>query len=114
MEIRKIKTTSEFDKLTEDWRTLQVYTFGPLIDLDYADENDDITVLVGMVNGEAVSYLIAQGYEGWHIETKTGHGGNGYARMLNEAAGVTMACEVCSDDGIALCESLGLEYEGAY
>lgn len=114
MEIRKINSTNEFDKLTEEWRTLQVYAFGPLADLDDADEDDEIQVLVGMVNGEAVSYLIADLHGGWHVETKAGHNGNGYARKLNEFAGVTVACEVCSDDGIALCESLGLDYEEAY
>jgi len=113
MEIRKIQTTNEFDKLTEKWRTLQVWTFGPLADLDDADEDDEIQVLVGEVDGEAVAYLIADGCEGWHVETKTGHTGNGYAKMLNNFAGVTVAAEVCSDGGAALCESLGIEFEDA-
>jgi len=45
MEIRKIQTTDEFDKLTE-WRTLQVYTFGPLMDLE---NSEDVNVLVAVV-----------------------------------------------------------------
>lgn len=111
MEIRKINNTNEFDKLTEDWRNLQVYSFGPLVDLDEADEDSDIQVLVGEVDGEAVAYLIANGRSLWHIETKAGHTGNGYAKQLAKAAKINHAYEVCSDSGAALCESLGIEWE---
>jgi len=108
MEIQKIKTTSKFDELTEEWRTLQVCNFGPLMDLE---DNEAANVLVTTVNGEAVAYLIAEDTDLWHIETKAGNGGNGYAKQLAEAAKIDFAYEVCSDAGAQFCESLGIEWE---
>lgn len=111
MEIRKINNTNEFDNLTEVWRNLQVYSFGPLVDLNEAGEDSDIQVLVGEVEEEAVAYLIADGRSIWNIEIKANHIGNGYAKQLAKAARINYAYEVCSDSGAALCESLGIEWE---
>lgn len=109
MEIRNIATTAEFDALTEDWRTLNVWTFGPLGKLE--EENTRAVVKVAMVNNTAVAYLIADDKALWHIETNPEYRGNGYARQLAQSANVTMAWEVCTDEGAAFCESLGIEYE---
>lgn len=106
MEVRKIETAKEFDKLTSDWRKLQVWQFGPLSSLDETSQ-----VLVGEVNGESVAYLIADGRSLWHIETKTGYTGNGYAKQLAKIAKINFAYEVCSNDGAAFCESLGIEFD---
>lgn len=111
MKIHKVKETQKFDSLTEDWRTLAVWNFGPLADLDDAEEDDNIQVLVGEEDEEAVAYLITEDTDLWHIETRTGYGGQGYARRLAEAAGVDFAYEVCSDEGAAFCDSLGIEFE---
>ena len=110
MEIQKIQTTRKFDELTENWRTLQVYTFGPLDELD-EDEDGYIQVLTAMVDGQTVAYLIAEDTDLWHIETKSGYGGNGYAKQLAQEANITFAYEVCSDAGVALCETLDIEFE---
>lgn len=108
MEIKKIVTASEFDKRTEEWRKLNTYQFGPLSNLD---TNENALVTVAEVNGESVAYLIADGRSLWHIETKTGHTGNGYAKKLAKAAKINFAYEVCSDSGAAFCESLGIEFD---
>jgi len=110
MQINSIRSTSEFDQLTEDWRTLQVWTFGPLADLD-DDEDEEIQALVATVAGQVVAYLIADGTDLWHIETREGRTGNGYARQLAEAAQIDFVYEVCSDAGAAFCESLGIDFE---
>ena len=108
MEIRKVGTTDEFDTLTEEWRTLQVYTFGPLEDVE---ENEDAQVLVALVDGQAAAYLIADDTDLWHIETRDGFTGNGYAKQLVQAANIRYAYEVCSDMGAEFCESLGIEFD---
>ena len=109
-QIRSITSTTEFDQLTEDWRTLQVYTFGPLADLD-DDEDGEIQVMIVEVDGQAVAYLIADGGDLWHIETRPGYGGNGYAKALAKAAQISYAYEVCADSGAAFCEALGIEFD---
>ena len=106
--IKQIKTSQEFEELTEDFRTLDVWTFGPLVDLD-DNEDGEIQVLTIEENGETVAYLIAEGSDLWHIESK--YQGRGYAKQLIEAAGIEFVYEVCSDEGVALCEALNLEYE---
>jgi hypothetical protein len=111
MEIIKTESQAKFDELTEDWRTLQVYAFGPLADLDDADEDDDIQALVGLVDGEAVAYLIAEDGDLWHIETRQGHTGNGYAANLFDEANPFYAYEVCSEAGAAFCEKMGIEFD---
>lgn len=111
MEIREMTNSQKFDELTEDFRTLNVWTFGPLVDLDDAEEDDNIQVLVAEVAGEAAAYLIAEDSDLWHVETREGFGGQGYARQLAEAAEVDFAYEVCSDAGVRFCESLGLEFD---
>ncbi len=110
MQINKINTSQKFDQLTEDWRTLEVWTFGPLADLD-DDEDGDIQVLSGEVEGLVVAYLIAEANELWHIETRTGQEGHGYARRLAAQAEVDFAYEVCSDAGAQFCEALGIEFD---
>jgi hypothetical protein len=111
MEIRKIDTTAKFDQLTEAWRTLQVWQFGPLTDLDDSDEDDNIQVSVAQIDGQTVAYLIADDTDLWHIETREGHGGKGYARQLAETAQIDFAYEVCSDAGARFCESINIEFE---
>lgn len=111
MRIRKIETSTEFDNLTEDWRTLAVWNFGPLVDLDDAEENDNIQVMVSEVDGQSVAYLIADDTDLWHIETRIGFGAQGYATQLAEAAGIGFAYEVCSDAGASFCEALGIEFD---
>ena len=110
MEIRKLNSPEEFEE-TVDFQTLAVWTFGPLSDWDYEDEDTETQVLVTIVNGQAVAYLIADGADLWHIETAEGHSGNGYARQLAEAAGINYANEVCSDAGANFCEALGIEWD---
>lgn len=110
MKIDKIETSQEFDHLTSEFRTLNVWNFGPLADLD-DDEDGDIQVLAGQVDGLTVVYLIAEGSELWHIETREGQGGHGYARRLAEAAEIDFVYEVCSDAGAEFCEAMGLEFD---
>ena len=108
MEITKINSTNEFDKLTKNWRTLNVYQFGPLLDIE---DNEDVQVLVIVENDECVAYLIAEDTELWHIETKDGHNGKGYASQLAIEAQIDYAYEVCSDAGANFCEKLDIEYD---
>lgn len=110
MQTNKIETSQKFDQLTEKFRTLNVWNFGPLADLD-DDEDGEIQVLTGEVDGLTVAYLIADGSELWHIETRDGHGGHGYARRLTEAAGIDFVYEVCSEAGAKFCEALDLEFD---
>lgn len=112
MTIQPLTTTAEFDSLTAAWRTLNVYDFGPLADLD-DDEDGAVVVLVAMVAGEAMAYLIADGREGWHIETRPGCCGTGHARALARHASIAFAWEVCSDEGAAFCQSLGIPFDDA-
>lgn len=107
MEIKTITTTDEFDTLTEAWRTLAVYQFGPLVDM----EENDAVVTVGLVDGTPVAYLIADGRDMWHIETRSGFSGHGYARQLAEAANIRFAWEVCTDEGAAFCDAIGIDFE---
>lgn len=111
MKVRRISSSTEFDRLTEDWRTLQVWSFGPLADLDHSDEDDNIQVLVVEADQQAVAYLIAEDTSLWHIETRPGHTGQGYARRLVELAEIDYAYEVCSDAGAHLFETLDIEFE---
>jgi len=57
--------------------------------------------------------LIADSDELWHIETMSGFGGNGYAKALISQAGITYAWEVCTDEGAALMDSLGIDFDDA-
>jgi GNAT superfamily N-acetyltransferase len=111
MNIQTVTSTKEFDSLTESWRKLAVWQFGPLCTLD--DEDTDATVLVATVDGEAAAYLIAESSGAWHVETRPEHRGRGYARTLCQAANVTFAWEVCSDEGAAFAESLGIDFDDA-
>lgn len=106
MEIRKLNSPEEFEE-TISFATLAVWTFGPLSDYD----EETAQILVAEVDGEAVAYLIAEYSDLWHIETKPGHTGNGYARKLAEAAKIDFAYEVCSDAGAEFCEALGIEFD---
>lgn len=112
MEIKQVTTINEFDKLTESWRTLDVWTFGPLAELE---DDEEVVVTVGIVDDEVVTYLIAdcEGHYLWHIETKQGHNGNGYAKILVIDADVQMAYEVCSDAGAAFCDALNIDFDDA-
>lgn len=110
MKINKIETTAEFDQRTERFRTLNVWNFGPLADLD-DDEEGNIQVLTGQLDGLTVAYLIAEGSELWHIETREGQGGHGYARQLVKEAEIDFVYEVCSDAGADFCEAMGLEFD---
>ena len=103
--IRTINTKEEFDNMTEAWRRLQTNVFGPL-----AQDRDAVMMIVES-NGEAVAYLVAEESDLWHIEVKDGARGNGYAHLLCEAAQISFAWEVCSDEGAALCESLGIDFD---
>jgi len=108
MQIQKISDSQEFDNLTEDWRKLQVWTFGPLAD---SDEDDNIQVLIATVDGQVAAYLIAEDTGLWHIETRDGFGGNGYAKQLAREANINYAYEVCSDAGARFCETLNIEFD---
>lgn len=111
MEIQKIINSEKFDSLTKDWRTLEVWSFGPLVDLDDSDEDDNIQVLVATIESEPIAYLIAEDTEGWHVEVKEGHTGHAYGKQLAEAANIESAQEVCSDAGAILCETLDIEFD---
>lgn len=111
MKIKKMNQSQKFDNLTQAWRTLNVWNFGPLADLDESEEDDNIQVLVAEEDAETVAYLIAEDSDLWHIETREGHGGQGYGRRLAEAAAVEFAYEVCSDAGAEFCEALGIEFD---
>lgn len=106
MNIRTITTTAEFDELTEDWRTLNVYGFGPLEDLG---EDGDVTVMVAEDETGAAAYIIAERGELWHVESRIA--GKGYAKALAAAANIRQAWEVCTDEGAAFCESLNIPFE---
>lgn len=107
--IRTIDSIQEFDNLTESWRTLQTDIFGPLGRDE--DVEEDTTVLVAEVDGNVAGYLISEFNELWHIEVAESARGCGLARQLCEAANISFAWEVCSDEGAALCESLNIDFE---
>ncbi len=111
MQIQKISNIQEFDNLTEDWRTLQVWTFGPLANLDDSDEDDNIQALIATVDGHVAAYLIAEDTDLWHIETRDGFTGNGYAKQLASNAKINYAYEVCSEAGARFCETLNIEFD---
>lgn len=109
MEIRDIKTELEFNKLTQDWRTLET-SFGNVIE-NLADEDTYSVVKVAIVGSEAIAYLTAEDKELWCIETREGFTGNGFAKMLVLDAKIEMAWEVCSDAGAAFFDALDIEFE---
>jgi len=111
MNIKPVTSNDEFDEMTIMWRGLNVYDFGPLQDLE--DEDAECVVLVAVVDNQCVAYLIADSDELWHIETMSGFGGNGYAKALISQAGITYAWEVCTDEGAALMDSLGIDFDDA-
>jgi hypothetical protein len=111
VEIIKAESQAKFDELTEDWRTLQVHTFGPLADFDDADEDDNIQVLIAMIDGKAAAYLIADDTDLWHIEVNDNYTGNHYGEKLARIANINYALEVCSDSGAKLCDKLGIEFD---
>jgi ribosomal protein S18 acetylase RimI-like enzyme len=113
MQIERITTQQAFDV---DFAQLAVWTFGPLVNLprdeeDEADESD--VVLLARENGRTVGYLTADSAGVWCVEVRPEARGRGIARSLVKASGARAFCEVCTDDGAALAEALGLEWEDA-
>jgi hypothetical protein len=110
MEIIKITEIEKFENETEAFRTLNVWNFGPLADLE-DDDNDEIQVLIAKNEGVTVAYLIAESTDLWHIETSSDAKNTGCARKLVEAAKIDFVNEVCSNQGVEFCEAMGLDYE---
>lgn len=111
LSINRIKTQAEF---TATWSTLGVWQYGPLSNLprcvdDEADESD--IVLMAVEDGVTVGYATADSAGIWCVEVAPEARGRGIARQLVAASGATYFCEVCSDAGAALAESMGFDFE---
>lgn len=97
--------------------TLRVWNFGPLgslpRDAGDGEADEDDMVFLAQIDGATVGYLTADRAGVWCVEVDASQRGNGIARALVAASGATNFCEVCSADGVALAEALGMEYEEA-
>jgi GNAT superfamily N-acetyltransferase len=117
MEIQRITTQDVFAELV-GWNALDAYRFGPLGNLpadadDGDDADEDDVVLVATVDGAAVGYLTADRHGVWCVEVRAEARGNGIARALVAESGADAFCEVCSADGLALANALGMEIDEA-
>lgn len=113
VEFSDAATTDDFDAATEQWRTLNVYVFGPLSDLG---EVDGVRAIVASVDGAPVAYAITEdtGFVSlWHVEVKPEYRGMGIAEQLVKETGATFAHEVVSDNAAKLFRKLGIDFEDA-
>lgn len=109
--IRRIYTEQEFVFDAQ----LAAHTFAGVADLVNDVEDIDIDapefVFVAEVDGQQVGYASGKYDTIWCIEVAPEFRGQGIARALALATGASEFGEVCSDEGAALAEALGWDYE---
>lgn len=114
MDITRITTQAQFDELA-GWATLNVYTFGSLIDLPRveADEDVEADVYIAAIvkDGKAVAYISANQHGVWCVETHPDHRRHGYAKALVKASEARHFCEVISATCRDLAEACGCSFE---